>query len=111
MICGSRSAEMNISTTLAMEIAQSFLDVVCPEIPAYYGYYTVITIKDGGHYGMVNVDGTRGTSGTICGTARSFPMWANTSFICTIPCGDEQPCIHVLFYSITSFIADSTKIR
>lgn len=61
----SNSSEMNISSAEAMEIAQSFLDVVYPgteadEILPYYGYYTVMTTKDGEHYGMLSVDGSSG---------------------------------------------------
>ena len=65
MMGGSHSAEMNISSAEAMEIAQDFLDVVYPgteadEILAYHGYYTVMTIKDGEHYGMLSVNGSSG---------------------------------------------------
>ena len=65
MMGSSSSTEMNISSTEAVEIAQNFLDVVYPgteadEILAYYGYYTVMTTKDGEHYGMLSVDGTSG---------------------------------------------------
>jgi len=65
MMGGSRTTEMNISSAEAMEIAQDFLDVVYPgtvadEILSYYGYYTVMTMKDGDHYGMLSVNGFSG---------------------------------------------------
>ncbi len=65
MMGSSRTAEINISSAEAMEIAQDSLDVVYPgteadEILAYYGYYTVMTTKDGEHYGMLSVNGSSG---------------------------------------------------
>jgi hypothetical protein len=65
MMGGSSSTEMNISSTEAMDIAQGFLDVVYPgteadEILSYYGYYTVMTVKYGDHYGMLSVNGFSG---------------------------------------------------
>ncbi|MCF7890102.1 PepSY domain-containing protein [Candidatus Bipolaricaulota bacterium] len=65
MMGGPSSTEMNISSVEAMEIARDFLDVVYPgteadEVLAYYGYYTVMTTKDGEHYGMLSVNGYSG---------------------------------------------------
>lgn len=65
MMGGPSATEMNVSSGKAMEIAQNFLDVVYPgteanEILTYYGYYTIMTTKDGEHYGMLSVDGTSG---------------------------------------------------
>ena len=65
MMGGSQEGQINVTPEEALKIAQDFLDVVYPrtktgEIVAFYGYYTIMTTLDGGHYGMLSVNGYSG---------------------------------------------------
>ncbi|MBI2851685.1 MAG: peptidase M4 [Chloroflexi bacterium] len=57
--------QMPITGEQAIKIAQDFLDTAYPgaeadEIVAYYGYYTIMTMLEGKHDGMLSVNGYSG---------------------------------------------------
>ena len=65
MMGSYQQAQMSVTPQQAMKIAQDFLDVVYPgtkadEIVAYYGYYTIMTMLEGEHYGMLSINGYSG---------------------------------------------------
>jgi len=66
MMGASASDRMTISAADALQIAQRWLDAYRPgqtpepEPNAFYGYYTVYTLKDGQISGMLSVQGSTG---------------------------------------------------
>ena len=65
MMGSYQQSQMPVTQQQAMKIAQNFLDAAYPgteadEIVAYYGYYTVMTMLEGEHYGMFSVNGYSG---------------------------------------------------
>ena len=65
MMGGSKQAQMTVTEQQAMKIAQDFLDMAysgteADEIVSYYGYYTIMTMLKGKHYGMLSVNGHSG---------------------------------------------------
>ncbi len=63
---GQPSGEMRISPEEARQIAQDYLDAtgsgleVSNEVDAFYGYYTIHTLRDGQIVGMLSVNGYSG---------------------------------------------------
>jgi len=65
MMHRGQQEEIGLSEQQALEIAQDFLDDAYPgteagEIVAYYGYYTMMTMHEGRHYGMLSVNDRTG---------------------------------------------------
>jgi len=66
MMGGSASGKMTISSQEALKIAERWLDTYRPgqapepEPDAFYGYYTIRTLKDGQISGMLSVQGSSG---------------------------------------------------
>lgn len=65
MMGSYQQAQMPVTREQAMKIAQDFLDRVYPgaeadDIVVYYGYYTVMTMFEGKHHGMLSVNGYSG---------------------------------------------------
>lgn len=63
---GTRTGEMTVTPEQAIEIAQAYLDRAYPgleadeEAEAFYGYYTLHTLRDGNIVGMLSVNGYTG---------------------------------------------------
>ena len=65
MMGRDQRTEMPLSEQQALERAQLFLDEAYPgtetgQIVTYYGYYTIMTMHEGRHYGMLSVNGRTG---------------------------------------------------
>ncbi len=65
MMGRNQQVQMPVTEQQAIEIAQNFLDEAYPgteaeKIVTYYGYYTIMTMHEGRHYGMLSVNGYSG---------------------------------------------------